>query len=216
MRVIVTRPQAQADPVAAALREEGFEPVLCPLIEIEPIDDGPIEVGGYDWLIVTSANGAEQLARRHIGNLPRVAAVGGATAQALADSGIAADFVPLDSSQEGVIAELPRPVGRVLFVGAEGAGELLVSELDADVRAVYRIREQLPDRPPDGDLVLLASASAARAWARLGLDVPAISIGRRTTKAALEAGIDVAGEAKTQDVRGLVDSAAAWRASSRS
>jgi uroporphyrinogen-III synthase len=216
MRVIVTRPRAQAEPLAAALREEGFEPVLCPLIEVEPIDDGPIEAAGYDWVVVTSANGAEQLARRHLGPLPRVAAVGGATAQALADLAVAADFVPRDSSQEGLVAELPRPAGRVLFVGAEGAGELLESELDADVRAVYRIRELRPDEPPTGDLVLLASASAARAWAKLGLDVPAVSIGRRTTKAAHEAGIGIVGEAETQDVHGLVDSAAAWRASSRS
>jgi len=58
MRVIVTRPRAQAEPLMAALRRHGFDPVLCPLIDTEPIDDGPIVVGGYDWVIVTSANGA--------------------------------------------------------------------------------------------------------------------------------------------------------------
>ena len=216
MRVIVTRPLAQAGPLVAALREAGFDPVPCPLIEIEPINDGPVEVGGYDWVAVTSANGAEQLARRHIGTLPRVAAVGESTAQALEQSGIETAFVPRDSSEAGLVAEFPRPAGRVLFVGAEGAGELLHAELGADVRAVYRIRELEPAEPPSGDLVLLASPSAARAWSRLGLDVPAISIGRRTTAAARAAGVAVVGEAETQDVRGLVDSAAAWRVSSRS
>jgi uroporphyrinogen-III synthase len=203
MRVIVTRPRAQAEPLAAALRERGFEPVLCPLIETVPIDDGPVEVAGYDWVVVTSANGAEQLARRHLGYLPRIAAVGAATAQALADYGIAADFVPRDASQAGLVAELPRPPGRVLFVGAEGTGELLQSELDADARYVYRTRE-------------LASGSAARAWAKVGLDVPAISIGRATTAVALAAGVAIVGEARTPDVQGLVDSAAAWRDSLRS
>jgi uroporphyrinogen-III synthase len=216
MRVIVTRPRAQAEPLAAALRERGFEPVLCPLIETVPIDDGPVEVAGYDWVVVTSANGAEQLARRHLGYLPRIAAVGAATAQALADYGIAADFVPRDASQAGLVAELPRPPGRVLFVGAEGTGELLQSELDADARYVYRTRELEPDTPPAGDLVLLASGSAARAWAKLGLDVPAISIGRSTTAVALAAGVAIVGEARTPDVQGLVDSAAAWRDSLRS
>jgi uroporphyrinogen-III synthase len=216
VRVIVTRPRAQAEPLAKALRERGFEPVLCSLIETVPIDDGPVEVGGYDWVVVTSANGAEQLARRHLGYLPRVAAVGAATAQVLADYGIAADFVPRDASQTGLVAELPTPHGRILFVGAEGTGELLQSELGADARYVYRTRELEPEPVPEGDLVLLASGSAARAWAKLGVDIPAISIGRSTTAVALAAGIEVVGEAQTPDVQGLVDSAAAWRDSLRS
>ena len=58
MRVIVTRPRTQAEPLLTALRAEGFEPVACPVIEIEAIDNGPIDVSGYDWVIVTSANGA--------------------------------------------------------------------------------------------------------------------------------------------------------------
>jgi uroporphyrinogen-III synthase len=216
MRVIVTRPRAQAEPLAVALRARGFEPVLCPLIETVPIDDGPVEVGDYDWVVVTSANGAKQLARRHLGYLPRIAAVGASTAQALADYGIAVDFVPRDPSEEGLVEELPRPAGRVLFVGAEGTGELLQAVLDADVRPVYRIRELHPEAQPSGELVLLASGSAARAWGKLGIALPAISIGRRTTAAALAEGIEIVGEARTPDVQGLVDCAAAWRASSRS
>jgi uroporphyrinogen-III synthase len=216
MRVIVTRPRAQAESLAAALRDAGFDAVLCPLIEIEEIDDGPIDVGPYDWVVVTSANGATELVRRRSGTLPRVAAVGEATARALAESGIEADFVPGETSEGGLVEELPRPAGRVLFVGAEGAGAQLRSELGADVRAVYRIRELQPAERPSGDLVALASPSAARVWARLGSEVPAITIGHRTTAAARAAGIDVVGEARTQDVRGLVDCAAAWLASSRS
>ena len=45
---------------------------------------------------------------------------------------------------------------------------------------------------------------------------PAITIGPQTTAAALTAGLTVVAEAGTQDVAGLVDSAARWRASSRS
>jgi uroporphyrinogen-III synthase len=55
MRVIVTRPQEQAETLLNALRAEGFEPIACPVIAIEPIDDGPIDATGYDWVIVTSA-----------------------------------------------------------------------------------------------------------------------------------------------------------------
>ena len=215
MRVIVTRPRAQAQELVEALLGAGFEPVLCPLIEIEPIDDGPIEVGGYDWVIVTSANGAAELARRRIGALPRIAAVGEATAAALAEHGLEASFVPSVSSQEGLLAELPRPVGRALFVGAAGARRLIADELPADFRAVYRTVELTPNAPV-GDLVLLASPSAARAWSKVGPPLPAVTIGPQTTEAARLAGLDVVAEAKTQDVAALVDSAAAWRASSRS
>src|SRR5207245_419513 len=120
MRVVVTRSREQAGPLMAALRARGFEPVLCPLIDTEPLGDGPIEVGGYDWVIVTSTNGAAELGRRHSGRLPKVAAVGEATAAALAEHGIGVDFVPTDSSQEGLLAEFPQPVGRALFPGADG------------------------------------------------------------------------------------------------
>jgi uroporphyrinogen-III synthase len=147
VRAIVTRPRAQAEPLLAALRAEGFEPVACPVIETEAIDDGPIDVTGYDWVIVTSANGAAELGARHIGELPRIAAVGETTAAALAAQGIRVDFVPSQASQDGLLAELPRPVGRALFVGAAGARRLLVDELPADFRAVYRTVELTPSPP---------------------------------------------------------------------
>jgi uroporphyrinogen-III synthase len=215
MRVVVTRPRAQAEALLTALRAEGFEVTACPVIETEPIDDGPIDVTGYDWVIVTSANGAIELGARFSGVLPRVAAVGEMTAAALEAHGIGVDFVPSVASQEGLLAELPRPVGRALFVGAERARRLLVDELPADFRAVYRTVELAPP-PPDGDLVLLASPSAADAWAKLGSTLPAITIGPQTTAAARDAGLTVVAEAVTQDVAGLVDSAALWRASSHS
>ena len=215
MRVIVTRPQAQAEPLLNALRAQGFEPIACPVIATEPIDDGRIDVTGYEWVIVTSANGAAELGARRTGVLPRVAAVGELTAAALEAQGIAVELVPTLASQEGLLAELPRPVGRALFVGAEGARRLLADELPADFRAVYRTVELTP-APPDGDLVLLASPSAAAAWAKLGSTLSAITIGPQTTAAALDAGLTVVAEADTQNVTGLVDSAAAWRASLRS
>jgi uroporphyrinogen-III synthase len=216
MRVIVTRPADRAGPLVAALEREGFEVDVCPVIETVPIDDGPIEVGAYDWVVVTSSAGAEQLARRHRGYLPQVAAVGAATAQTLADYGIPVDFVPSVASQEGLVAEFPQPPGSVLFVGAEEAGGLLESALGADFRAAYRTRAVQPSESPHGDVVILASGSAARAWAEVGIDLPAISIGRSTTAAALEAELEVVCEARTPDVQGLVDCATAWRDSSRS
>jgi uroporphyrinogen-III synthase len=75
---------------------------------------------------------------------------------------------------------------------------------------------ELTPEVPVGELVLLASPSAARAWEKVGPSLPVITIGPQTTDAARRVGLDVVAEAKTQDVAALVDSAAAWRASSRS
>jgi uroporphyrinogen-III synthase len=200
VRIVVTRPRGQEEELARALLALGHEVVHCPLIEIEPTGDAAIDVTGYDWIVVTSPNGARELRRRMHGRPGRVAAIGRATAEAFGG----ADLVPTVSTQEGLLAELPRPAGRVLFAAAEGARRLLVDELGADFVPLYRTAELQPHEPPAGELVVLASPSAARAFARLGSDIPAVSIGPQTTAAAVEAGVDVVREAPTHDVAGLV------------
>jgi uroporphyrinogen-III synthase len=205
VRLIVTRPAGQEDGLAQRLEEFGHEVVRCPLIEIEPVGSGPVDVAGYDWVVVTSVNGARELSRRMQGRPRRVAAVGHATADALGG----ADLVPRVSTQEGLLAELPRPAGRVLFAGAEGARPLLAETLGADVVTLYRTRLLRPDTPPAGDLAVLASASAARAFGALETGIPAVSIGPETSRAAREAGVEVAAEARTHDLDGLVEAVAA-------
>ena len=200
MKVVVTRPRGQEEELARGIEGLGHEVVLCPLLELEPLENGPVDVSGYDWVIVTSVNGARELRRRMTGSPQRLAAIGQATADALGG----ADLVPAVSTQEGLLAELPRPAGRVLFAGAEGARTLLVDELGATFLPLYRMNELALETPPEGDLVVLASASAARAWARLGLAVPAVSIGPQTSAAAREAEVDVVAEAETHDVAGLL------------
>ena len=200
MKVVVTRPRGQEDALVRGLVALGHEVVHCPLLEIEPTGDEPLDVSGYDWVIVTSVNGARELRRRMTGAPVRVAAIGRATADAFGG----ADLVPAVSTQEGLLAELPRPAGRVLFAGAEGARPLLADELGADVAVLYRTRELRPAEPPTGDLVVLASASAARAFVRLETDIPAVSIGPVTTAAARELGVEVVREAPTHDLAGLL------------
>jgi uroporphyrinogen-III synthase len=55
-----------------------------------------------------------------------------------------------------------------------------------------------------GDLVVLASSSAAEAFAAIGLGLPAVSIGPETTRTAEAMGIRVVAEAEPHDVDGLV------------
>jgi uroporphyrinogen-III synthase len=215
VKVVVTRPRSQAGPLVQRLEGLGLEVVECPLIAIEPLDEPrAVDTTGYDWVVVTSPNGAELFARRRSGELPRVAAVGPGTAEALRALGIAPDLVAAVSTQEGLVDEFPRPVGRVLVVGAEGSRRALIDALGASFVPLYRTR--LLDPPaPDGDVVVLASGSAARSFAALGAPLPAVSIGPQTTRAARAAGLDVVAEARTHDLDGLV-AAIAEACSSRS
>ena len=202
MRAIVTRPRAQARPLVEALERAGVEVVECPLIEIERTSDAPIDGAGYDWLVVTSPNGADEIARRGR-NLPRIAAVGPGTAEALRGHGLEPAFVPVESSQDGLLREFPRPAGRVLFAAAEGARRGPIDELGADFVPLYRTRLLQPE-PPRGDIVVLASGSAARAYAAIGGAAPAVSIGPETSRVAQSVGLTVAAEARSHDLDGLV------------
>jgi uroporphyrinogen-III synthase len=203
VKAIVTRPRTQAALLVARLEELGIDVVECPLIEIERISDDAIDATGYEWVIVTSPNAADELARRGR-NLPKIAAVGPGTAEAFRERGIEPDFVPRVSSQDGLLAEFPRPAGRVLFAAAEGARRRPVDALGADFVPLYRTRLLSPE-PPEGDIVVLASGSAARAYAAVGGTAPAVTIGPETSRVALSVGLSVASEAKSHDLDGLVD-----------
>jgi uroporphyrinogen-III synthase len=186
--------------LAERLRQLGFDVVVRPLLEIEPIETGPVDLDAYDWLVLTSATAARELRRRARGRAGKVAAIGRATAEAWGD----VDLVAQVSTQEGLLAELPCPAGRVLFAGAEGARQLLAAELGADVIVLYRTRPVRSIESVDGDLAVVASPSAARALAVVSRSMPVVSIGPETTAAATAAGLRVAAEAVTQDVDGLV------------
>jgi uroporphyrinogen III methyltransferase/synthase len=215
LRVIVTRAREQLEPLAGRIEALELEVVRCPLIELQPIGPEQIDVGGYDWVVVTSPFGARELLRRAHGVLPRIAAIGPGTAAALAEQGAEAALVPAVSTQEGLLAELPSPAGRVLFAGAERARPLLADALGADVVPLYRTIGLRPDPLPEGDLVVLASASAAEAFAALQLELPAVSIGPETTRAAEEAGLQVVEEARRHDLDGLVEAVARAAATRR-
>src|SRR5579872_6907038 len=202
MKVIVTRPRQQAGPLVERLEGLGLGVVECPLIEIVRTSDEPVDCAGYEWLIVTSPNGAEEIVRRGR-NLPKIAAVGPGTAETLRAHEIEPDFVPRVSSQDGLLAEFPRPQGRILFAAAANSRRRAIDELGADFVALYETRLLSP-QPPEGDVVVLASGSAARAYAWTGGGSPAVTIGPETTRVASSLGLTVLAEAETHDLDGLV------------
>ena len=191
MRVAVTR-----EDLAERVRALGHEPVLCELIRTEPLGDDPIDATGYDWLVVTSANGAHELGRRGV-SANRIAAIGPATAQALYEHGLDADFVPGTHTQEGLRDALG---GSLLLAAAEGARR---DVLDADFLPLYRTIE-LPQEV-DADIALLMSGSAARA---LRTRLPVVAIGPQTADEAQRLGFEVVAVAAVHTVEGLVEALA--------
>ncbi len=115
-RVLLTRPAAQAAPMARALRDAGAQPLIIPAIRIAPPDDpaaltrAVVAAGDYDWVVFTSANGvdaffaelaSERADARRLGGV-RVAAIGPATAERLREHGVRADEVPAEYRGEAV------------------------------------------------------------------------------------------------------------------
>jgi uroporphyrinogen-III synthase len=192
MRVAVTR-----EDVAERVAALGHEPVLVELIRIESLGDEPVDASGYDWLVVTSANGAHELGRRGV-RANRIAAIGPATAAALRERGLHVDLVPDTHTQEGLRDALPG--GRLLLAAAEGARR---DVLEADFVALYRTVE-LP-QAVDADIALLMSGSAARA---LGTRIPVVAIGPQTALEARRVGLDVVAVAEVQSIDGLLEALA--------
>jgi uroporphyrinogen-III synthase len=209
----------RVEPLADLLRAERFEVLHRPLVRIEAFEGPPIRVGDYDWLVLTSRNAVECLFRRLDGALPRVAAIGPGTAQALRAERVEPALVARRSTQEGLVEELPRPVGRVLFAGAESARDVLVRELGADFLPLYRTVELHPEDFPEVDVVALASPSAARALAVLRRDLACVAAGPVTAEEARRLGLRVVAEADSPDpdaVAQAVKLAASRSVSSRS
>jgi uroporphyrinogen-III synthase len=200
MRVLVTREE-----LVARVESLGHTAVLCKLIRVEPLGDDPVDASGYDWLVVTSRNGAHELARRGV-TANRIAAIGPATAEALRSHGLRVDLVADTHTQEGLRDALPD--GTVLLAAAEGARR---DVLDADFLPLYRTAELRPD-VPEADVALLMSGSAARALAATGARMPVVAIGPQTATEARAAGLEVAAVAAVHDLDGLVEAlrSASW------
>jgi len=147
-RVVVTRAREQASGFAEKLRAKGAEPIEFPLIRLVPPTDGYaaldsalVRVGTYDWVCFASAPAVyafcDRLMRagkdgRALASA-RIAAVGPATAEALAARGLVVDFQPQATTGSGLGAELPGEIGKsnVLVPRAGEGDEGMVEALRA-------------------------------------------------------------------------------------
>ncbi len=108
--------------LADGLKAAGFEPIFFPVIEVLPLEDNSAldkalqTLPGYDWVVFTSVNGVEIFFEHlppafdgwHMGgiSIPRVAAIGPKTAEALRRHGVEPAFVPDEYVAEAIFEGL--------------------------------------------------------------------------------------------------------------
>ena len=125
-RIVITRPREEAGRAAAVLEALGAEVLVAPTVEVAPITDpAPLDAAidrldEYEWLVFTSANGVRFFLRRleergrdlrALGHL-KLAAIGPATAEALARFHLRADLVPESYRSEALAAALGQAAQR--------------------------------------------------------------------------------------------------------
>lgn len=194
--VVVTRAAEQAAALVSLLEAAGARVLQAPTIAIEPppswapLDRALDALATYTWAVFTSVNGVSmvdrRLRQRGLGWTAfarlRVAAIGPATAEALAEHGLRVAVVPGEYRAEGLLERLRGQVGpgdRVLLPRAAQTRDVLVRGLRAlgaevtevpayttrRVEGAVRVREAL--QAGAVDVVTFTSSSTARNFAEL-------------------------------------------------
>ncbi|MEO5372700.1 MAG: uroporphyrinogen-III synthase [Alphaproteobacteria bacterium] len=140
VRALVTRPGEDAGTLAGLLAARGLEVAFEPLLAIEILPQ-PVDLGGVQAILVTSANGARALAACTAERDLPVFAVGDASARAARALG----FTSVDSA-DGDVAALAalvtrrlRPEAGALF---QAAGSVVAGDLGGDLaRAGFAVRK---------------------------------------------------------------------------
>ena len=237
-RVLVTRAAARSAEFQTDLLERGAQPVLAPVIRIDPPDDPAAArtavefISEYRWVVFTSRNGVDAFfehlhamgedARylRHV----RVAAIGPKTAAALLERGIIADLVPKSYRNEDLAATLEehvRPSDRILLFRAQEGREMIErAEIVAAYKTVILRDPEFAQKVTTADILTFTSASTVKGFAMNLGESAAIAakgkivacIGPVTAQAARDAGlfVDVIADEYTVDgLLGALESALA-------
>lgn len=147
MRLLVTRPEAEAERTAAALRARGHVVLVAPVLRIEPYRNVELGAGPWSGLVMTSGNAARAIATHpHFARLTDLPlfAVGAQTAKAAR----AAGFRRVTSA-DGDAGDLVKLVaaggttGTLLYLAGDDrardlAGELATAGVRVDTAIVYR------------------------------------------------------------------------------
>jgi uroporphyrinogen III methyltransferase/synthase len=216
-RIVVTRAREKASDLVRSLQDLGARVIEVPVIRTEPPADGGAGLDqaavalseSYDWVVFTSANAVDALLSR----IPdaralagvRLAAVGQATADALARYRLVADLVPDRQEAAGLVDVFPEPSGRhrVLFPRAAAGREVLIAGLRGRGWSVDLVEAYRTGHPPvsasaaaevaGADAVCFSSSSTVtgfiEAFGAAAVPPVVVCIGPVTADTALAAGL---------------------------
>lgn len=172
MKILITRPRAQADDFAEKLRAAGFEPIFFPVIEIRPIEENVAlqraleKLNCYEWVIFTSVNAVDVVFENYSPLLleeglgVRFAAIGPKTAEALQARGVTPDFVPDEYVAEAIPPGLGDLKGKwVLLPRAEIARKALPEAIAnaGGITHEIAVYKTLPVQPDPDSIAALKS-----------------------------------------------------------
>lgn len=136
LKILVTRPRAQAARQVADITAVGGVPLVYPLLEISPVEDRVVldaqmqRLDEVDLAVFVSPN-AVKYGLAAMGGVPpsglKVAAVGAGSAKALREAGVMDVIVPeIRQDSEGLLEKLSEVAGcRVMIFRGDGGRELL-------------------------------------------------------------------------------------------
>jgi uroporphyrinogen-III synthase len=177
LTVLVTRPATQCGPLCAEIVRLGGAAIAFPAITIEPLVLEARSLAAHDLVVFVSVNAVTygaKLVQKAAGM--RVAAIGKATAAALAAAQLAPDIVPESGfTSEALLAhpDLGLAAGaRVLIVRGEGGRELLHETFAANGMLVETLEVYRRTRPAVDERAL---AELETRWIDEGIDVVTVT-----------------------------------------
>jgi len=184
--IVVTRPQAQAAPLAEAIAAAGGTPLVFPLLEIspaadpQPLAEAAARLADYALAVFISPNAVEHalpvlLAQQAWPESLIPAAVGQGTVKVLAERGIHGCIAPTERFDSEALLDLPELAGervtgkRIAIFRGDGGRELLAATLRQRGAMVDCITSYRRSGPSDGVAPLMA------AWRMGQLDALTVS-----------------------------------------
>lgn len=188
LRILVTRPLAQAPELISVLQMQGAETLICPAIEVSPLGLTEVQAAelrahlpATDWLVFTSVNGVlawqalpddlRQLLPGHC----RVAVTGPRTAAAVVSAGLTLGLCPAEHTGQALAeALLPYAPQQVVALRAQEARPELPAMLAAHHIPLYDLPiyatcpVPAPSQIPLVDVIAFTSPSAVQAFAAWG------------------------------------------------
>lgn len=178
LTVLVTRPAPQAAVLCEEIARRGGTALAFPAIAIEPLTpDTALQTPVHDLVVFVSVNAVAHGAHLVTKDVTtRIAAIGKATAAALADRQLPADIVPAAGFTSEDLLTHPdlalSSTARILIVRGEGGRELMHETFAAQGMAVESMTVYRRVQPPIDEA---KRAQLEAMWAEDGIDVVTVT-----------------------------------------